>query len=1141
MTIALSIPVNAATCLVPLSFPQGSGNASEDTDSRIERLTDGHTLILYNSGSLYDLPPQTGQLRASHDALGPGKVWAIRALPDGTALVASDNGLYLYKPSERRGQRLSTTQSIGAVTIFFTLKSGDVLVGTTLGLFKLGRGATQVAPFPDKSGASLGKVLALRERDDGSVIISTSNGVLIKSVGDEAGRRLTSKTSDINEEGEGWYTWTVTDPAGDIGYALAPATQKAIPLNLSPKTSVDGSVTLSPNQNRLQVPYLFYPVSANRAFAGLFGIYEIIAGAERPNLVSSDEMFENAEAYVRMPNGFVVLAGGKVFAVWPDTHSLSRVSQDGYFVEAASSYVDGRIVLLDNAPGVARRPLSLFDFHTGKITFLKEDQQDNFATLNGGGILDFSSAGVYFLNPKSTTLKTLISYSKYVYRVQTAKELPDGRVILFGNDKVAPDEALKVFNPRNEHMDDIEHSNMGAIESRRVLVNESGAFASTDTGLYLLPAGGVRFEPIGDRERAGTVDFQQTRADVPPVGLIRGSHRDLLTVLRDDTRKWEVEISDADFPIDVPVVLTAQVTHGACTNEIGQWHPVLRVRRPNSGDAVGELLQPREVAGNVSKFEYTFKKRGAYDLHFELSGLPTQESAGWPEQRRKAGTLWDAVIWWARHGGVALLVIHTVFVIGLAIAARWSVASFKMLTDPVWGRVGVWFNFLFRHCPAVQVWLLNRYVSDARAKACRIAEPYEPLPLSARDGGVQLADEGVFDVLKKYRHVWLHGDAGMGKSAIVRALEQTYFCCERRGRFDAAAARNRWGAIFVFIPARRHESVASDPNAPEQWLIGVTAQCLSFNGLTFPISSVRAMLNAGTLALVVDGVNEVGKDEQVAAFALLFPATMVLATSQTEAREPLVTYRLPKDIHGYVGRFLGAYLGESIGDRVEQCLQRELPVLVENLRSGYDVRLVVDLLRQSPTLLNPLTAGADMDRAVLAAVTTLPSSRIGLYQAILAQAGEHYPVYDLARLAWNMMLEQKRILPVDPGINERLIEPLERENVKIVRRLSSMTLEFRHDQMRAYLAAFWLVKQAANAETLTVHLKEPEVWRMDGRDQDQLWPLVAAMMPSVLIPQIWKFAMTVSERYRLQHAMQDEARLREIALFEEAVVPHDLP
>jgi len=88
----------------------------------------------------------------------------------------------------------------------------------------------------------------------------------------------------------------------------------------------------------------------------------------------------------------------------------------------------------------------------------------------------------------------------------------------------------------------------------------------------------------------------------------------------------------------------------------------------------------------------------------------------------------------------------------------------------------------------------------------------------------------------------------------------------------------------------------------------------------------------------------------------------------------------------------------------------------------------------------------------------LPSDRVALYRAMLARAkgpdGVPLRLEGLKNLAWTMVTQRRRrIVPEDErALGVGTLSALEREGLRIVRSIGAER-EFRHDQMRAFLAS----------------------------------------------------------------------------------------
>jgi hypothetical protein len=594
------------------------------------------------------------------------------------------------------------------------------------------------------------------------------------------------------------------------------------------------------------------------------------------------------------------------------------------------------------------------------------------------------------------------------------------------------------------------------------------------------------------------------------------------------------------FSLDTDSIITAEVSESACSQASASLSPSLIITSDDSNKA--ETVYPVETFRNRLTFSHSFHKPGTYTLQFQSEGVPIGKSV-----TIRAGDTVDIIKHWLSVGGVVIVIADVVFVALMALFARRSERCFSLLFDPVWGKVAFYFNAILRHWPFLQLWLLGRYVRSARKRLVDTQpDPFEPFPLTNRAGDSLAPDGSVFTTNTADKKLWIQGNAGMGKSAVFHALRRIYFHSnDPKRHVSPRTLRKEWRGVYVFIPARRYETL-SDDSAPENgWVVKAAHSELGMNGVRFPdLAPVQSMLNSGTLALFIDGINEVGKDEQVAAFALVFPHANVIVTSQTTAKEPFVEYALPADIRDYTTRLMCALLGQERGLALAAGLKSQRPDLWGALRSGYDVRLVIDLVQTAIAASAKAIASADAvsrpahapapatgDADLTAIISALPHHRLGLYDAILAVL-EPGTSRELEKMAWDMVLQGQRQLPLDTTSDSHLVKQLKQGHAHVVRQLSSTVYEFRHDQMRAYLAARWLVNQAKSEGTLAMHLSSDDVWKIDARDQAELWQFFASSLPDARIPGIWKFAVVAREREHLQHALQDEANLRRIQLFE---------
>jgi hypothetical protein len=163
----------------------------------------------------------------------------------------------------------------------------------------------------------------------------------------------------------------------------------------------------------------------------------------------------------------------------------------------------------------------------------------------------------------------------------------------------------------------------------------------------------------------------------------------------------------------------------------------------------------------------------------------------------------------------------------------------------------------------------------------------------------------------------------------------------------------------------------------------------------------------------------------------------------------------------------------------------------------------------------------------------LPGDRIRLYRAMLARAsgpdGQPLRLEGLEQLAWTMVMQRRRrIMPDDEKVlGTGTLQALGREGLRIIRPIGAEH-EFRHDQMRAFLAALWLVEEAPTLPALQKTAADAGAFALNRRDQEELWGFVAPLLTSATdLDTLWQFANNDPvERAILLAALQAEADKR---------------
>jgi hypothetical protein len=475
---------------------------------------------------------------------------------------------------------------------------------------------------------------------------------------------------------------------------------------------------------------------------------------------------------------------------------------------------------------------------------------------------------------------------------------------------------------------------------------------------------------------------------------------------------------------------------------------------------------------------------------------------GPPVMVRVDWTALDFARFYLPRVGLTVGAIHTAIFLLLIVASRWSAFCWRVLTDPVWGKAGLWFYFALRHFGPVQRWVMARWFQAVRRQT-RL-QPYLPMSLHDEKSARVARTTELLDRKLDWQRLWLQGNAGMGKTAIVLYLQAAFFADPRLSTLGKAFARYR--AVPIVVPLREYRHVALNPSQPEDWVPSVARMAVSAYGVPFEDHGLfRAMIRSGGFLLVLDGANEVEHDEEIELFARSAPAARVLVTSQLPGSSFFTNWRLPRSITDDIRSLLVLFLGEETGDAVFQRI--EPTPLKDAIRSGYDVRLIADVVEDR---------GSDV---------ALPDGRLGLYRLILGAIrmpnDDDYPEERLCKAAWEMWRDGERKIAAGRQLDEDLLDPLILEDRKVLRILDGQHFEFRHDQMRAYLAARWAA--CHEAQPMRLFEESGAIWRLSRKEQEEVWDFFAEMYaeehPDDAVV-LWKWATADPDRVILQHALQ---------------------
>jgi hypothetical protein len=452
------------------------------------------------------------------------------------------------------------------------------------------------------------------------------------------------------------------------------------------------------------------------------------------------------------------------------------------------------------------------------------------------------------------------------------------------------------------------------------------------------------------------------------------------------------------------------------------------------------------------------------------------------------------VSWFAGIG----LAVHTLVYGLLLFLARGSDRAAGLIMHPVFRRFGLWWAAAIAYLPAVQRWLLARWF-QSRKKRISQTELLS-LPLTGPSGETEPSDH-LAKLLGSERRIWLQGSPGMGKTAVVRKIEAAFF-----GHASLREAFDAFGYIPLVLPLR---SVADPGKGDRRWLARLAETALSRDGFLPDENApdqnfalVEALVRRAGFVLVLDGANEVPwhREIETAAAASMTPGLLVTSQAMPGLRDPFVCWSLPERLADAVEPLLKLYLGEDKGAMVFGRIART-PLLAE-IKSGFDVRLVESLHR--------------------AGVTAFPEGRADLYRAIVDRLlpSDDQAQARLFAFAWNQWLEGRRDF-ADDQLDDAVKQALVADPMGVTRLIDGERREFRHDQMRGYLAARHV---AGAANTLGLLAESEAEWPEEKSEQDLVWQFVASLVDQTMASNIYRWSLNAPEnRIRLQIAFAASA------------------
>jgi hypothetical protein len=486
---------------------------------------------------------------------------------------------------------------------------------------------------------------------------------------------------------------------------------------------------------------------------------------------------------------------------------------------------------------------------------------------------------------------------------------------------------------------------------------------------------------------------------------------------------------------------------------------------------------------------------GRWSKEIRISGEGDGELRVYPSQAAVAAAMVKEIGAWS-------LLVWALSTLGLVTASRWSPFAFRLVIP----KVAQWYGPLFEHVRPVRLWMLERAYQKLRT-GFREPPPFvEPMAEVGGGGG----PEGALEMLTKRfrkpgrgtsspgRRLLLKGHAGTGKSTLIEKLLSELT--------DPSSLQACWAAhgVVPFLIRVR------DYGAGE--VVDAVAASLESYGIEDK-KLVQRLLRTGDFLLILDGANERNWDEAIKAFTVRFPETPLLVTSQSaiELAETEV-WTLPPFDAVFAKSVLAAHLPPAGLAQAANVPGELWP----DIRSGYDVTLLVELLRNNGRL---------------------PASKVGLYEAVIDCARSQWhgtpPFSELLTNLYHKGFDQWKSAAYDLEASPSLPKPfLDHMVEKRVLSEAGPRYQFRHELMRQYLAACWLVRESSSIEDLVARLGDKDIWALGASQQRDVMIFVASLLGTdAALRAAAKFVgENIGQRAILADALHREAIKRNLPL-----------
>jgi hypothetical protein len=1025
--------------------------------------------VLLNSADQFFLGREIGgKVSVSGLTESKGSLRARHDVPPIGVLIGTEQGLFVAREADGKfAMAKPDGAEVGVVWDIRELPDHTLLIGTDNGLFLARQtgGVVNVTPVVD---AKTGSVRQMRDLADGSVLVAARNGLFLAR---QTGGLLGVAPVGVTDTGAVWRL----DPFP--GGILIDADRGSF---LARETG-GGTIKLTPFAAKLDLPrnYVTYGLPSGATLIGTdTGLFLARESGGRISLTppaSAREIGRVRE--MRAVDGVGVLIAGE--------KGLFLAQQTGanIGVEAVAGAPPTSPEMLELQSGVV-----LLNFYRGIFA----------ARADNGKLILTPLADVHIESARSMRalpgVGALITADNGLF---VAREV-GGKLSIAraGDAKIGP---------------------LGMI----TLLAHGGALVAGNNGIFLVRAaagGTVSVLPVTDLY-TDAYDLRIFPGGDALIAANAGLYRLVSAPLVQarveirDRKNLDGSLVEPDRNLSLVITLAHDCAERAADLELG-----IRVVAPDEkqpGHVIKEFHLTPGVGVAQIEIAPRFDKPGRWSLQLISTAGDAERSVGQVQTLTfVSGPWWER--WWqamVAGFGVALALVNLVL-FGLARRFPWA---WRLAMDDGWGtwvlRVA---TLALSHAPVAQLWILDLYFQRVRARV-KAPRLFLPLPLTATDGTIRASTDAVAPPWQK--RMWVQGGSGMGKTALFHDSTEAHF----RDHASAFAAYARWRCIVVSFAARDFAGSGEDKDDPA-WVVDAVSATLSGTGLTFASALLTRILQSGTIGVAIDGLNEVDRAKAVDAFARSFSEAPMLVTSQQHGSELFAAWRLPPDIRNFTLDLLRLHLPAQQAHAVMERISAS--GLKDAIRSGYDVRLVIDLARTDPD-------GA-----------RLPADRMGLYAEVI-KAGWPEAPDDVrqeqqsltAAAAWRMVSERKpnedmRRLKPDVDLPADLLAALadaprsDNRPVRLVRRVGAGAFEFVHDQMHAYLAARWFAQDGLSPVELEKMVAGSTIWMQAPDARRVLWGFAAALLDDKRLVDLWTRVEDKEEWDVLRRALKAEAERR---------------